>query len=104
MFGRFRKRAENENASSANTTPSSPSSDAAVETRARELAKIPLFLDLSKRELHRVAATAVERNYAPGDVLMRQDQPGAGLFVIVRGSVRVTQHEGGSEEYALATQ
>ena len=107
MFGRFRKRAENENASPATTPPSSatpPSSDAAVEARARELAKIPLFLDLSKRELHRVAVTAVERDYAPGDVLMRQDHPGAGLFTIVRGSVRITQHEGGSEEYALATQ
>jgi CRP/FNR family transcriptional regulator, cyclic AMP receptor protein len=60
------------------------------------LARVPLFVDLSQRELQRLAAACAEREYAAGDVLVRQGDPGAGLFVIESGRVRVMRHEEGS--------
>jgi CRP/FNR family transcriptional regulator, cyclic AMP receptor protein len=56
-----------------------------------ELARVPLFADLTKRELQRIAATAREQHYEPGATLVTQDSPGAGFFILISGKVRVTQ-------------
>lgn len=61
------------------------------EEYARILGRVPLFVDLSRRDLLRLAATARQRDYAAGAVLVQQDQPGAGLYVIVSGRVHITQ-------------
>ncbi len=58
-----------------------------------ELARVPLFADLTKRELQRIGATAREQQYAPGAVLVTQDTPGAGFFILVSGTVSVTQRQ-----------
>ncbi len=62
---------------------------------AAKLARVPLFVDLSKRELQRLGAACAEREYPAGAVLVRQGDPGAGLFVIETGRVRVMRHEEG---------
>lgn len=84
-------------------TSSTGADHGSTEDYERQLARIPLFLDLSKRELHRLAATCVERDYAAGDVLVRQDEPGVGLFILISGSVKVTQHQGSGEDIELNT-
>ena len=66
------------------------------------LAQVPLFKDLAPRELQLVGANCREREYAAGDVLLRQGETGVGLFVITEGRVRVTQHRDGGQEYELA--
>lgn len=84
--------------------PSAPTPSAVRQEHAAQLARVPLFLDLGKRELQQLAETCVERDYAAGDILVRQGQPGAGLFVIVSGHVQVTQQpEGGGDVRQLAT-
>lgn len=55
------------------------------------LTQIPLFSDLSKRELSTLAVNCRERDYPAGAVLLRQGESGVGLFIIVSGKVHVTQ-------------
>jgi CRP/FNR family cyclic AMP-dependent transcriptional regulator len=69
---------------------------------AEVLAQVPLFSDLSPRELHFLAANCRERQYAAGTALLRQGETGVGLFVITSGKVRVTQHQEGGDEHELA--
>lgn len=53
-----------------------------------ELARVPLFQNLSWRERGWIADACRERTYPAGDDLMRQDSTlGAGLFIILAGSV-----------------
>ena len=96
MFRRFGKRNQ----------PNQPTTSAAGpqqnEEHARILASVPLFLDLSKREVQRISAGTVLRDYAAGDELMRQDTPGVGLFVVVSGRVRVTARQDGGDTRELA--
>jgi CRP/FNR family transcriptional regulator len=62
-----------------------------------------MFVDLSKRDLLRLAATCRQRDYAAGDTLVQQGQPGAGLYVIVSGRVRVTQRAADGTTRELST-
>ena len=67
------------------------------------LAQVPLFSNLSKRELDLLGKSCREREYAAGAALMRQGETGVGLFVLVSGSVRVSQHQEGGAEHDLNT-
>lgn len=55
------------------------------------IAQVPLFSDLTKRELQILSANCREREYPAGAALLRQGETGVGLFIITSGSVRVTQ-------------
>ncbi len=57
------------------------------------LRRVPLFEGLDPEDLQRIAATVVERTFAPGDVLMREGEPGDELVVLLDGSVRVERAE-----------
>lgn len=70
----------------------------------RMLGRVPLFLDLSKHELQRLGATCKQRQYGAGDVLMRQGDPGAGLFIIVSGRVRIEQQQADGTVQELRTE
>jgi thioredoxin-like negative regulator of GroEL len=48
-----------------------------------------LFADFPREAVARVAAGVQRRRFAPGDVLVTEGDPGASLFLIARGSVRV---------------
>ncbi len=67
------------------------------------LAQVPLFHDLSRRELELISRNCREREYPAGAVLLQQGETGVGLYVIVSGSVRVTQQHEGSGARELAT-
>jgi CRP/FNR family transcriptional regulator, cyclic AMP receptor protein len=100
MAGWFRRRSSRKQTQPAATSAQrSPE----AETYARILGQVPLFLDLSKRDLQRLAVACQQRDYLAGAVLVQQDAPGAGLFVIVSGRVRVTQHQPGEPERELST-
>jgi CRP/FNR family transcriptional regulator, cyclic AMP receptor protein len=53
------------------------------------LQKVPLFRDLSKRQLDEIAKHADEIEGKPGEVLVRQGEVGHELIIIVEGSARV---------------
>jgi CRP/FNR family transcriptional regulator, cyclic AMP receptor protein len=68
------------------------------------LARVDLFSGLRKKELTEVAKYCREAKYSPGSVLISQGEKGSGLFIISKGTVRITQKNGpdGAEE-VLAT-
>jgi CRP-like cAMP-binding protein len=57
---------------------------------AETVRKIPLFADLEKRELERVADSFKERRYGAGETIATEGKSGAGFFVIGEGTAVVT--------------
>ena len=55
------------------------------------LKRVPLFAGCSKAELREVALSADEIGLREGHVLTREGRPGREFFVLVEGTVRVTQ-------------
>ena len=67
------------------------------------LSHIPLFCELSRRQLRRLAGTALQRTYPAGTIIVRQGEPGVGLYVLISGRARVHQEstDGGPRQLAL---
>jgi CRP/FNR family transcriptional regulator, cyclic AMP receptor protein len=62
-----------------------------VAAPATELLRsVPLFADLSDRELTMMAASMKERHFHAGHVVAKEGQHGVGFFVIADGSAHVT--------------
>jgi CRP/FNR family cyclic AMP-dependent transcriptional regulator len=55
------------------------------------LARVDLFSGLGKKELKDLARHCREGNYSPGSVLISQGEKGLGLFIISKGTVRITR-------------
>jgi CRP/FNR family transcriptional regulator, cyclic AMP receptor protein len=64
------------------------------------LREVPLFADLSRRDLKRVADSMKERSFAHGHEVVAEGKSGVGFFVILEGSARVSQR---GEERGLLT-
>jgi HEAT repeat protein len=63
------------------------------------LRRVALFGALAPEDLQRVAASASERLWEPGEALVREGDPGDELIAIVEGTVRVVHHEGDAERF-----
>jgi CRP/FNR family transcriptional regulator, cyclic AMP receptor protein len=56
--------------------------------------RMPFFAALSAKDRRALASVGVERSYPAGAELVSQGQePGIGLYIVLRGRVRVTQKE-----------
>ena len=55
------------------------------------LARVDLFSGLRKKELKEVATCCREGKYSPGSVLISQGEQGLGLFILTKGTVRITR-------------
>jgi CRP/FNR family transcriptional regulator, cyclic AMP receptor protein len=68
------------------------------------LARVDLFSVLRFKELTEVAKCCRVAKYSPGSVLMSQGEKGLGLFILTKGTVRITRKNSpdGAEE-VLAT-
>lgn len=53
------------------------------------LKKNSLFESMKKKEIWEVSRLIHRRSYAPGEIIFRQGQVGAGLFLIMNGSVNI---------------
>jgi len=64
------------------------------------LARVDLFSGLSKKELKDLATHCSESTYRPGSVLLSQGEQGLGLFILTKGTVRITRKNSpdGAEE------
>ena len=64
------------------------------------LARVDLFSGLRKKELKEVATACREGKYSPGSVLITQGEKGLGLFILIKGTVRITRKNSpdGAEE------
>lgn len=58
------------------------------------LRRVPLFAGLAPEDLQRLAAITVEHLYAADEPLVREDDLGEDVIVIVQGSVRVVRGAG----------
>ena len=67
------------------------------------LKSVTLFATLSSRFLRGLARTCTEREFAADEALVRQGNPGVGLFVIVAGKVKVVKTSDTGEALELAT-
>lgn len=53
------------------------------------LRRIPLFESLHRRELLAVEKILYRRQYAAGEVIFRQEDPGVGMYIVEKGSVDI---------------
>jgi CRP/FNR family transcriptional regulator, cyclic AMP receptor protein len=63
------------------------------------LREVPLFRDLSNRDLKRLAASMSEKSFAPGEVVVSEGKGGVGFFVILDGHAKVSR--GGEDRASL---
>ena len=70
--------------------------------RAPLLARSSLFAGLPRRLLARLGTRFLEKTYHPGEIVFQEGDPGRALFVIVEGTVEITQ-ETVQGEYVLRT-
>lgn len=74
------------------------------ETKVTDiLKKIPLFDHLTGRELKIVSKLIHTRTYQPGEYIFQKDQPGAAMFIIKQGSVKIVLPGKDDTEILLAT-
>ncbi len=67
------------------------------------LKAIPLFKELSKRDLSNLIGIIHNRNYLAGEYIFYQGDPGIGLYVIREGEVSVHRADDSGKEIVLAT-
>ena len=61
-----------------------------AEGAANLLKRVPIFSDLDKNELERIAASMKQRTFNAGDTVTSEGQTGVGFFVIEDGEATVT--------------
>jgi len=54
------------------------------------LKRVPLFSDLDRKELERIASSMKERTFSAGDSVTTEGQSGVGFFVIESGEAKVS--------------
>jgi CRP-like cAMP-binding protein len=69
----------------------------------KALKAVGLFEALSDRFLTGLAKASTERQFAAGDTVVRQGNPGVGIFVIVDGKVRVVKTNESGKRLDIAT-
>ena len=72
------------------------------EDTARLLARVPLFADLSERDLAQIAQVAVPRTYEQGQAVFREGDSGDTCYVVREGCVRVTRRHSDGRVITLA--
>ena len=61
------------------------------------LGRIPLFEDLSGREIDAVQRLLHRRDYVAGESIFVQGEPGLGMYIIARGAVSIQSEPSGRE-------
>ena len=74
-----------------------------LDEKLAPLRAIPLFRDLKDRDLERVAKLLHERHYQAGEVVFREGQTGAGMYIIKQGAVDIVLRlSDGTEQCAVS--
>ena len=55
------------------------------------LARVDIFSGLPKKDLKDLATYCGERTFSPGSVMLTQGEQGLGLFIITKGTARITR-------------
>ncbi|HJT87418.1 MAG TPA: Crp/Fnr family transcriptional regulator [Bryobacteraceae bacterium] len=70
--------------------------------RHASLSQIALFASLSESEMQALSQRAVERRFAPDEMLFWEGEPCAGIFLLLQGTVRIFKTSPGGREMVLA--
>ena len=70
---------------------------------AETLHEIPIFSELSQRELRQVLHIAHRRQYAPEEAIVREGQPSAGMYIILAGEVHISRRTPQGIDIEIAT-
>jgi CRP-like cAMP-binding protein len=71
--------------------------------REEMLQNVPLFAELGKKDLGRVAKIMVPRSAAAGEVIIKENDQAAGFFIITAGKVEVIRGDGTPQAEVLNT-
>lgn len=66
------------------------------------ISRVPLFGGLSAEEVNVLAQRAVEKRYSDGDTLFVEGEPCEGLYLILKGSVKIFKTSAAGREITLA--
>ncbi|OGG01260.1 MAG: hypothetical protein A3F83_12535 [Candidatus Glassbacteria bacterium RIFCSPLOWO2_12_FULL_58_11] len=66
------------------------------------LRRIPVFSSLSKTEMRLIEKIVYLRNYHEGEVIFVEGEPGAGMYIIESGKVRICLGPNIDEEHEIA--
>ena len=55
------------------------------------LKEVPIFEELSNREIQNIARIAYQRQYSAGEVIIHEGQSAAGMYIMVDGQAEVTK-------------
>lgn len=72
------------------------------EPEALSPTKTPLFSDFTKEEFAEVAKMMNLRDYFPGDIIIKEGEPGSSLFIIIDGEVEVITKDKDGQSVPLA--
>jgi CRP/FNR family transcriptional regulator len=67
-----------------------------------ELGAVSLFSGLSPEELRLLAAHAIRKRFAEGELLFQEGDPCRGLHIVARGKLRIFKSSAGGREQVLA--
>ena len=67
-----------------------------------ELKKVPLFGDLTNKELERIGTICTEENFPKGEHVFEEKDVGDKIYIITDGSIRISKFVPGIGEEALA--
>lgn len=68
-----------------------------AEQRLDALAAVPLFSQVGRKDLERLASSVTERHFSSGSDILKEGEVGVAMFVVVSGNVEAVKNEGGSE-------
>ncbi|MCF8261241.1 MAG: cyclic nucleotide-binding domain-containing protein [Melioribacteraceae bacterium] len=79
------------------------SGDDGKDSLIKILKEVPLFRELRKSELRSISKIMYERNFEKGEYMFETGQPGAAMFIIIEGEVKIIKIDNDGEELDLAT-
>jgi len=82
-------------------TEHGPSRDLNLVEKAISVRKIPIFNDLRVQEIMVIASKSLMREFAKGEVVIREGDPGDALFLIMEGEMAVIKGMGKEQEFVL---
>lgn len=69
--------------------------------RIESLRSVPLFTNLTERELGQLANHAISRDYEPGEIIFSEGDPCEGLYIVQAGNVKIFNTSSSGREQVL---
>ena len=68
----------------------------------KTLKNVPIFSDLSKKELNEIEKIIHRREFNRGEPIFRMGDPGLGMYIIINGSVKIVEEDDKGKSNTLA--